>query len=236
MRNYRGTQGNGLCSTRYLRSHPRNRHSAHRRKRTGTRSFYRTFNCVLHARLHRTCHFEILKTGSAYELINNLQQGRIDLAFFHTDMSTADGIMQRVLVKTQSVVFHDSDMRTPPTDLDSFCERGHALLSLGPDAHSDVDATLESLGRSRRVALRVADFDTLAHLIRKTSMVATLPEIFKYSCFQDFDCAPLPWKSPSVSWTILWHARQHDAMRSRFWRQCVSDSCSAATWPGSPTT
>ncbi|ASJ73149.1 LysR family transcriptional regulator [Granulosicoccus antarcticus] len=174
-------------------------------------------------KLAPTLSFQIVKTGSAYQVIEDLQQGRIDLAFFHTNVRAADGIRQKVLLRTKFVVFHDPATGTAPTDLDGFCRCEHALVSLGPDSHSDIDEKLASLGKRRRVIFKAADFDTLAILVRDTAIVVTLPEVFRYSSFKDFAYVPLPWEPPTVSWAVLWHARQHEAARSRFWRQRVAE-------------
>ncbi len=165
---------------------------------------------------------QVVRTGSGFQVVEDLQQGRTDLAFFHTDLSSADGIRRRVLLKTRYRVFHDPDMQSPPHDLESYCRCQHAWVSLGPDTHSVIDAKLQSLGRDRRVVLSAADFDTLAALVRNTDIVVTLPEVFCQSSFREFSSVELPWKPPAVSWAVLWHARQHNAARHRYWRQRIS--------------
>ncbi|MGQ7844686.1 LysR family transcriptional regulator [Granulosicoccus sp. 3-233] len=166
---------------------------------------------------------QLMKTGSGYQVIDDLQHGRSDFAFFPTDLSRADGIMQRVLLKSPYVIFHDPAMERPPHDLDSFCDCEHALVSLGPDRYSAIDEKLESLGRRRRVVLSVPDFETLANLVRHTNIIVTLPEVFNRAVFRDFRTTTLPWEPPVANLGVLWHARQHNAARSRFWRQCIAE-------------
>lgn len=166
--------------------------------------------------------FKVRASGSQHDVIEGLRAGDIDIALFPALHGDISDIKQRVLLSFQDGVFFDSAQRKGPTTLTEYCACHHAQITLGQDAHSDVDSLLKERGMDRRVMLQVGDFDTLAALMKGTDFVVVLPTLFKQGCFSEFDYVDPPWENKSRRLAMLWHVRQHAAERNKFWRDQIA--------------
>lgn len=166
--------------------------------------------------------FKVRASGSQHDVIEGLREGSIDIALFPALQGDIGDIKQRVLLSFEDGVFFDPMRRKGPTDLLEYCACHHAQITLGQDAHSDVDSLLKEKGLDRRVMLQVGDFDTLASLMKGTDLVAILPTLFKKGCFSEFSYVDPSWENKSRRLAMLWHVRQHATNRNKFWRDQIA--------------
>jgi len=163
---------------------------------------------------------EMVRPGSAFQAIQNLQQGNLDLCFLPMLEEGGDGIMQRKLKSFQDVVYFDPDHPLAEGDLDAFCARPHARIALGPDANFAIDRRLAKMGRKRNVLLQVSDFDSAFALVKGTDIIITLPNVLSAPGLAKINP---PWPTSSMDFGMFWHARSQTSARHSYWRKVLVD-------------
>ncbi|WP_308318748.1 LysR substrate-binding domain-containing protein [Marinobacter liaoningensis] len=103
-------------------------------------------------------------------------------------------------------------------DLDEFLAARHLLATMSGDAHGVVDSALSKQGLERRVVATVNHFSAVPDLLRKSDLVAAIPEVITGDC--DF-CSglvtrDLPIDVDPTSLYLAWHAR-HDRDPGVIW-------------------
>ncbi|PRY20414.1 DNA-binding transcriptional LysR family regulator [Aliiruegeria haliotis] len=163
---------------------------------------------------------ELRSTGSAHQVIDQLRDGSLDAAIMPPKVAEGDGLMRRHLFSTKDVVFFDPKHPLEENDLDAFCARAHVRVGFGPDAGFDIDRRLAKLGRKRKVAMQVADFDSALAMIRGTPLIATLPAPLAPP---DLSSVSPPWKQNGLDLALIWHTRNQTSERHRYWRNTLTD-------------
>jgi DNA-binding transcriptional LysR family regulator len=161
---------------------------------------------------------EVVQPGSAFQIMQKLQEGTLDLCFLPPGAQSGDGVMQRKLKSFHDLVFFDPEYPLEEGDLDAFCARPHARVALGPDASFAIDRRLAKLGRKRHVALQVSDFDSALALIKGTDIIVTLPDVFTTS---GLSTIRPPWPTGLVDIGMFWHARSQTSARHSHWRKVL---------------
>lgn len=108
-----------------------------------------------------------------------------------------------------------NDALTP----ERFAALPQALVSpTGQGLVGPIDAKLEELGLSRRVALSVSRFTTLPEIIGSTDLIAAVPSRFARWSEVKRLCGvwPLPFESPRFAMRMVWH-RVHDSDPAHQW-------------------
>jgi DNA-binding transcriptional LysR family regulator len=107
--------------------------------------------------------------------------------------------------------------------LDEFCALDHVLVSFGGDDRGYVDASLEKLGRKRRVAVTVQGFGTaLKVLARRDDLIGTLPhDVCRALAPKHLHTWPCPVATPRFPMCLAWLARDTHSERHRFIREHV---------------
>ncbi|MEL6184554.1 MAG: LysR family transcriptional regulator [Myxococcota bacterium] len=167
--------------------------------------------------------FEIQSRGSNFEIFEHLQQGSLDLALAPASTDLNAGIMARLALKFEDAVYFDPQYPLAAGDLDAFCARPQARVVFGAEAGFRLDRKLAELGRTRRVALQVGDFDTALTLIVGTPMIATLPSVLAETYGHDLSLIEPPWPQPPRKIMMYWHERHQTSARSLFWRRRIAD-------------
>ncbi len=162
---------------------------------------------------------EMVRPGSHFQTIQQLQQGTLDLCFMPLSETGGDGVMQRKLLSFRDAVYFDPRYPLEAGDLDAFCARPHARVALGPDASFAIDQRLAKMGRKRNVALQVPDFDSALALIKGTRIIVTLPDILAAPGLSMIDP---PWPKSPMDLRMFWHARSQTSARNNYWRTLLA--------------
>lgn len=158
---------------------------------------------------------EIERPGSHYQTVQRLQQGTTDLAFMPLEASESENILRRKIVSFKDIAFFDEKYPLTEGDIDAYCERPHARVSLGPDTSFAIDRRLAKMGRKRKVVLQTADFDSALALIRGTDMIVTLPNLL---AAPGLSTVNPPWETNTINLGMFWHARSQTSARNKYWR------------------
>lgn len=163
---------------------------------------------------------DMVRPGSVFETMHGLQQGTLDIGFLPLVEAAGDGIMQRKLTAFTDVVYFDPEYPLEEGDLDAYCERPHARVSLGPDASFAIDRRLAKMDRKRRVVLQTADFDSALALIRGTDIIVTLPDVL---AAPGLATVSPPWPTTKIDIGMYWHARSQTSARHSYWRRILGE-------------
>lgn len=90
-----------------------------------------------------------------------------------------------------------------------------------------VDEALLPLGLERQIVTTVVGFSAALALARASDLVATVPEHHTASLRAGMHSFPLPFATPEITVSLLWHPRQDADPAHRWLRGCVRDACAA---------
>jgi DNA-binding transcriptional LysR family regulator len=88
-----------------------------------------------------------------------------------------------------------------------------------------VDEALKPMGLEREVATMVGGFSTALALARATDLIATVPERHTGNLRAGMHSFPLPFTTPELTISMLWHPRLHADPAHRWLRACVREVC-----------
>lgn len=90
-----------------------------------------------------------------------------------------------------------------------------------------IDAALAPLGLERQIATTVGGFSSALALVRSTDFIATVPEKHTIGLRQGMTSFQLPFPSPVITVSLLWHPRLDADPAHRWLRNCVREVCAA---------
>lgn len=151
--------------------------------------------------------------------IDALMDGRADLALgFLWD--APDAVISRTLYEDSFLVAGHPAMLpdAPHIALDAYCQAHHVLVSPGGDLRGVVDGRLETMDRTRHVALSLPSFLPALAAIAASDAIATLPSRIARAFAPGFGLVlaepPLEIRHFPVS--VFWH-RRNDQDRLTRW-------------------
>lgn len=146
------------------------------------------------------------------DLPRMMARGAVDLALL-TPEEGPEQLISRRLFDDRYVcaVRRGHPLSTGVLSLDAFCDLDQALVSpQGGGFRGPVDAALDALGRSRRVAVSVPSFLALLDVLAETDLIAAVSERLVRSA-PDLELQPLPVAVPEFTIIAAWHERtRHD--------------------------
>ncbi|NIY76050.1 LysR family transcriptional regulator [Thalassospira sp. HF15] len=178
----------------------------------------RVQNCAADIRL------KVLPVPGLERMVKWLRDGTIDHAITIDSSGKHGDITRQGLFRERMRCFYDPAFHdTPPATLDRYCAASHARVMIGANDSSEVDDILRSLGRSRRTALQVPTFASVANLIRGTEIIATLPSRLSGTMMQGFGEFDLPFEFREYGFAQYWHVRNaanaaHKWLRNEIFR------------------
>ena len=101
----------------------------------------------------------------------------------------------------------------------------HVAISRRGVGRGPIDAALEPFGLEREIVTAVGGFATALALARATDLVATVPERHTGSLRDGMHTFPLPFPTPELTISMLWHPRMHADPAHRWLRGCLRDVC-----------
>jgi DNA-binding transcriptional LysR family regulator len=102
----------------------------------------------------------------------------------------------------------------------------HVLVSRTGLERGLIDDALESLGLQRQIGAIVGGFAAALALARGTDLVATVPERHTTRLRDAMKSFALPFATPEVTVSMLWHPRLHADPVHKWLRECLRDVCS----------
>jgi DNA-binding transcriptional LysR family regulator len=103
----------------------------------------------------------------------------------------------------------------------------HVMVSRRGLDRGPIDEALDALGLQREVAAIVAGFSTALALARATDLVASVPEWHTGILRAGMHSFPLPFPTPEITVSLLWHPRLDADPAHRWLRGLVKDACAA---------
>ncbi|MHB1201226.1 MAG: LysR family transcriptional regulator [Polaromonas sp.] len=88
-----------------------------------------------------------------------------------------------------------------------------------------IDEALSTLGLEREIVTIVAGFSSALALARASDLIASVPERHTGILRAGMHGFPLPFFTPEVTVSMLWHPRLHADLAHRWLRGCVRDAC-----------
>ena len=88
-----------------------------------------------------------------------------------------------------------------------------------------IDEALVPFGLERQIATIVSGFATAVALARASDLIATVPERHTGTLRSGMHSFPLPFPTPEITVSLLWHPRMHADPAHRWLRECVREVC-----------
>ncbi len=149
-----------------------------------------------------------------YTLVNGeelLNDAEVDLVF--GPMGTVPGRISSdplFNAKCVCVMRADHPLAQKPLSMEEFTSADHLMVTLSGDAHAPTDEVLEQQGASRRIAMTVNHFSSIASLLIDSDLIAVTPSIAVEKEIFSGKLAVLktPVDIPEVLISCFWHKRQ----------------------------
>lgn len=101
----------------------------------------------------------------------------------------------------------------------------HILVSRRGLDKGPIDDALSSLGLERKIVTIVGGFATALALARASDLIASVPERHTRNLRAGMHSFRLPFSTPEITVSLLWHPRSHADPAHRWLRGCVRDVC-----------
>jgi DNA-binding transcriptional LysR family regulator len=88
-----------------------------------------------------------------------------------------------------------------------------------------IDGALASLGLEREIVAIVGGFSTALALARSSDLIASVPERHTAKLREGMHGFPLPFSTPEMTVSLLWHPRLDADPAHRWLRGCVREAC-----------
>ncbi len=154
--------------------------------------------------------------------VTALEERSIDL-LIETSYRTPDLLLSQNLFQDRFVCLVARTAKISVLSLDTYVELPHLLVAPGELPGGIVDKALSKLGRTRKVAMRIASFSNAAQLIACSDLIATLPrKVALLAC----ESLPLRIFEPPIelspfSMTMYWHPRDDTDPAAQWFRKQV---------------
>lgn len=97
-------------------------------------------------------------------------------------------------------------------DVEEFCRYPHVLAGTGPDTRGMLDDVLETVGLSRHVQYKVANFSSAPYIVESSDAILTAPRKFMDAVADKFEISVFdsPVKLPGYAMKLYWNVRNKD--------------------------
>lgn len=157
-----------------------------------------------------------------------LRNGTVDLETGVIGESTSPEIRTRTLFRDRFVgvvrtghALSEGEM-TPVR----YASHRHVLVSRRGDAKGLMDEALALLGLEREIITVVGGFSAALALARASDLVATVPERHVGNLCDGLHRFALPFPTPQITVSMLWHPRMDADPAHRWLRGCIWEVCS----------
>lgn len=106
-----------------------------------------------------------------------------------------------------------------------YADERHVRVSRRTTRKDPIDEALASLGLQRQIATIVGGYSAALALARASDLVATVPERHTGDLRAGMHTFALPWSTPPITVSLLWHPRLDGDQAHRWLRGCVRTAC-----------
>ena len=125
------------------------------------------------------------------------------------------------------VVRRGHPLRTGRITARRYAAGRHVLFSRHGGDTGLIDDALAPLGLRREIVAIVGGFAAALALARGSELIATVPERHTESLRSGMFSFPLPFATPEITVSLLWHPRMDADPAHRWLRECVREICAA---------
>lgn len=135
-----------------------------------------------------------------------------------------DSLEQQHLFDDRWVVIRGKERRAGTSDsltLEQYIEAAHVETEPSGSPIHPIDMTLQKMGRSRSIVLKLPHFFALPKVIHETRALATVPYAMAINLrhADAFEIVELPFPSPPLNVCLYWHIRQDADAAMRWFRE-----------------
>lgn len=159
----------------------------------------------------------------------SLRQGDVDLETGIVGRSTGPEVMAQALFRDRfvGVVRAGHTLARGRMTPARYAGGRHIGVTRRGRDTGPIDDALASLGLARQVVAIVGGFATALALARSSDLIATVPERHTAALRTGMHAFPLPFATPEITVSMLWHPRLSADPGHRWLRGCVRDACAA---------
>ncbi|MFC7421855.1 LysR family transcriptional regulator [Iodobacter arcticus] len=157
----------------------------------------------------------------------SLRDGSVDLETGVISETTGPEVRTRALFRDQfiGVVRMGHALSQVEITPALFAASPHVLVSRRGLDRGLIDEALQPLGLTREITTIVSDFSAALALARSTDLIATVPEHHTLALSAGMHHFPLPFASPEITISMLWHPRMEADPAHRWLRGVVFEVC-----------
>jgi DNA-binding transcriptional LysR family regulator len=157
-----------------------------------------------------------------------LREGSVDLETGVIGESTSPEVRTRMLFRDRliGVVRKGHPLTQGEVTPVRYADARHVLVSRRGHDKGVMDDALNELGLKRDIITIVAGFSAAIALARASDLVASVPQRHVGNLCQGMHCFALPFPTPPITVSMLWHPRMDTDPAHRWLRGCVWEVCS----------
>jgi DNA-binding transcriptional LysR family regulator len=157
-----------------------------------------------------------------------LREGSVDLETGVIGESTSPEVRTRMLFRDRfiGVVRQGHPLAQGEMTPERYAAARHILVSRRGHEKGVMDDALNELGLKCDIVTIVAGFSSALALARASDLVASVPERHVGNLCQGMHCFALPFPTPPITVSMLWHPRMDADPAHRWLRGCVWEVCS----------
>lgn len=164
--------------------------------------------------------------NTAENLSDDMASGKVDLAIGLLPHLKAGFFQRRLFQQRYVCLFRRGDaLVRGGFTLAGYKAAEHLVIVSAGTGHGKVDELIQKAGVERRVRLTVPHFVGVGHILKRTGLVATVPERLAETLVTPFELTLCdhPVKLPEVQINMFWHAKVHREPANQWLRNLVFD-------------
>ncbi|NMM07495.1 LysR family transcriptional regulator [Polaromonas sp.] len=158
-----------------------------------------------------------------------LRDGAVDLETGVIGMATGPEVRAQALFRDRfiGVVRMGHALSQGEVTLSRYAAGRHISISRRGLDKGPIDEALSTLGLEREIVTIVGGFSTALALARASDLIASVPERHTGNLRDEMHSFSLPFFTPEVTVSLLWHPRLNADLAHRWLRGLVLDTCAA---------
>lgn len=191
--------------------------------------FVENFGAALLARLEQDAPQVRLRFMAKLDKDSSLlRDGTVDLEIGVVGSSASPEVRSRILLRDRfvGVVRAGHALSQGAITPERYASARHVLVARRAQGVTPMDESLKARGLERKITTIVGEFPAAMALARASDLVATVPERHVSPQQHGLFSFALPFDTPPLVVSMLWHPRMDADAAHRWLRDCVRDVCS----------
>lgn len=157
----------------------------------------------------------------------SLRDGTVDLETGVVDEATSPELRTRILFRDRFIGVANKlhSLNHGKITAARYADAKHIVVSRRGRTSNGIDETLAGLTLQREVSVIVGSFSTAISLARSTDLIATVPERHTGNLRDNLLSFTLPFTSPEIAVSMIWHPRMDADPVHRWFRNLLLDIC-----------